>query len=79
MVSPLGFTEGAKGVAEVENIEMATLNSAATVDDHNFIMYRDHLGGVNEHFWSASSTCLVSDVGSSLQSTPVERKEEQAY
>jgi hypothetical protein len=78
MVSPLGFTAGAEGVAKAEKIGMATLNAAATEDDYNLKIIREHLGGINDHFWGVSNTCSASDEGSCLQSTPVEHNEERS-
>lgn len=72
VVSSQGFDLGAEAAAKAYNIEMATLNPAATEYDYNLKIVREHLGGINESFWGVSDICPVSDK-SSLQSTPVER------
>lgn len=75
VVSSQGFDLGAEAAAKAYNIEMATLNPAATEYDYNLKIVREHLGGINDNIWGVSDTCPISDE-CFFQSIPVERKEE---
>lgn len=88
MVSPVGFTEGARGIADAEEIGMAVLNPDATEHDYLLEIAGQLWRGIsfeeivqaNDEFKAVieinlTDTLTASDEGT-LQSSPIEHKEE---
>jgi len=89
MVSSVGFTEGAEGIANAEKIGMAVLNPDATEREYLLeiagqlwrgVSFTD-IAPISDEFKSTSNSNFVDNLAIrdewSFQSTPVEHKEDE--